>query len=232
MGPYMDYTTIKYDSSGNEVWVKRYRGPAQGSHSGRDIVLDDSGGIYVTGYSDGGSTEYDFATMKHVRNSAPDPFSLLAPPDDALLSFMVLFDWEDATDPDPLDQVRYDLYVSHSPSFHPDSTAICSDLLTSDYTASFDLGIYYWKVRAYDGIAETWSTETWSFQVFLRGDGNGDGVVDPADIVYMINYLFRGDSPPDPMWAGDANCDGVVEPGDVVYLVNYLFRNGYPPGCN
>jgi hypothetical protein len=65
----------------------------------------------------------------------------------------------------------------------------------------------------------------------LRGDANGDGIVDPADVVYLINYLFKEGPLPDPEEAGDANCDGVVDPADVVYLINYLFKNGPPPGC-
>jgi outer membrane protein assembly factor BamB len=64
---------------------------------------------------------------------------------------------------------------------------------------------------------------------YVAGDANGDGVVDPADVVHMINYLFRNGPAPDPLEAGDANCDGVVDPADVVYLINYLFRNGPPP---
>jgi hypothetical protein len=66
---------------------------------------------------------------------------------------------------------------------------------------------------------------------FIPGDANGDGAVDPADVVYLINYLFRSGSPPDPLEAGDANCDGVVDPADVVYLLNYLFRDGPAPSC-
>ena len=65
----------------------------------------------------------------------------------------------------------------------------------------------------------------------LPGDANGDGVVAPGDVVYLINYLFRSGSPPNPWGAGDCNCDGAVAPGDVVYLINYFFRNGDPPCC-
>jgi hypothetical protein len=65
----------------------------------------------------------------------------------------------------------------------------------------------------------------------MRGDASGDGIVDPADVVYLINYLFRDGFAPDPLEAGDANCDGAVDPADVVYLVNYLFREGLAPGC-
>jgi hypothetical protein len=231
-GPYTEYATIEYDTSGNEVWMGRYHGPADGINSSRDIATDDYGNVYVTGPSEGDMTRSDFVTIKYVKNSAPEPFSLLGPPDNAFLSFIVIFEWEDATDPDPADQVRYDLYVSDSPSFHPDSTVIYTDLLPSGHTADFDLGRHYWKVRAFDDYAETWSNQTWSFWVFLRGDANGDGVVDPADIVYLINYFFRGESPPYPLWTGDANCDSEVGPADVVYLINYLFRDGEPPGCN
>jgi hypothetical protein len=63
------------------------------------------------------------------------------------------------------------------------------------------------------------------------GDANGDGVINIADVVYLLNYLFMGGLPPDPLEAGDANCDGLVNIADVVYLLNYLFTGGEPPGC-
>jgi hypothetical protein len=64
-----------------------------------------------------------------------------------------------------------------------------------------------------------------------RGDANGDGIIELGDIVYLINYVFRGGDPPCPMEAGDANCDGIVELGDIVYLINYVYRSGPPPAC-
>jgi hypothetical protein len=64
-----------------------------------------------------------------------------------------------------------------------------------------------------------------------RGDATGDGLVNVADIVYLVNYLYRGGSEPTPVEAGDATCDGVVNVADVVYLVNYLYRGGDPPAC-
>jgi hypothetical protein len=63
------------------------------------------------------------------------------------------------------------------------------------------------------------------------GDANGDGAIDAADIVYLINYLFQSGLAPDPFELGDANCDGAVDGGDVVFLVNYLYQNGSAPGC-
>jgi parallel beta-helix repeat protein len=66
---------------------------------------------------------------------------------------------------------------------------------------------------------------------YVRGDANGDGVIDVADVVYLINYLFISGPAPDPFWLGDANCDGVVNIADAVYLRNYLFLSGPPPSC-
>ena len=65
----------------------------------------------------------------------------------------------------------------------------------------------------------------------LYGDANGDGVIDLADVVYLINYLYRSGLVPNPPEAGDTNCDGTVDIGDVVLLINYLYKNGAAPGC-
>ena len=66
---------------------------------------------------------------------------------------------------------------------------------------------------------------------FVRGDANGDGLIDLADIVHLINFLYRSGDPPSPLEAGDANCDGIVDIADVVFLVNYLYRGGDPSAC-
>lgn len=65
---------------------------------------------------------------------------------------------------------------------------------------------------------------------FIIGDANRDGVINSADVVYLINYLFADGPAAVPLEAGDANCDGVINSADVVYLINYLFIGG-PPGC-
>ena len=68
----------------------------------------------------------------------------------------------------------------------------------------------------------------------LRGDANGDGVVDVLDVFYLANYLFAAGAPPASTCLGDANADGVIDPRDIFYLVNYLFAHGpapTPSGC-
>jgi len=63
------------------------------------------------------------------------------------------------------------------------------------------------------------------------GDCNGDDVINSADVVYLINYLFKGGPAPEPSGVGDVNCDGIINSADVVYLINHLFKGGPPPGC-
>jgi hypothetical protein len=66
---------------------------------------------------------------------------------------------------------------------------------------------------------------------FIRGDANGDGLINLGDAIYILNYLFKGGPAPDPLEAGNANCDGAVDLGDAIYILNYLFKGGPPPGC-
>ena len=65
----------------------------------------------------------------------------------------------------------------------------------------------------------------------IRGDANGDGVINVGDIVYLVSYLYKAGPAPNPLWTGDANSDGIVNVGDIVYLVSYLYKGGPPPGC-
>ena len=58
----MDYITVKYNANGNLVWESRMNGPE--ADEGKDIVLDDSGYVYVTGSSQAGGW-YDFITVKY-----------------------------------------------------------------------------------------------------------------------------------------------------------------------
>ena len=74
-------------------------------------------------------------------------------------------------------------------------------------------------------------TNTVHNHIYLCGDVNSDGVVDVGDVVYLINYLFKGGAAPNPIQAGDVTRDGVVDIGDVVYLINYLFKGGPAPSC-
>ncbi|MBI1804391.1 MAG: SBBP repeat-containing protein [Ignavibacteria bacterium] len=55
-----DFVTIKYDASGNQLWTARYNGAGNTYDYATAIVIDNSGDVYVTGYSDA-----DYLTVKY-----------------------------------------------------------------------------------------------------------------------------------------------------------------------
>jgi len=167
-------------------------------------------------------------------NDPPGPFSLLFPPNKAFTPRGVRFDWEDASDPNLFDQIRYDLYVSTSYRFPPDSTTIDSNLIESEHAKVLDDGIYFWKVKAKDNSGgERWSNQIGYFMVRMHyssiGDLNGSGSIEVGDVVFFLNYLYRSGPAPESLEVGDFNCDGTFDLEDVVYLINYLFKSEYSP---
>ncbi len=66
-GPSLDYTTIKYSPSGEELWVARYDGPGHGGDYAISLAVDGSGNVYVTGMSPPSVEIYrdDYATIKY-----------------------------------------------------------------------------------------------------------------------------------------------------------------------
>lgn len=159
-----DWLTIKYDPDGNTVWEHRYNGPGNNDDIAYDLIIDQYNNVFVTGSRDTTGRVGDCTTIKYWQSTPPGSFTLLAPAEGSNLQPPINFDWEDAVDNNPDDTVSYDLYVSTSPSFHPDSLVIFDHLSASNYSTGFPVGTYYWKVRAYDNHnLEAWSSQTWSF---------------------------------------------------------------------
>jgi hypothetical protein len=66
--------------------------------------------------------------------------------------------------------------------------------------------------------------------LWLNGDVNSNGVINSADIIYEINFVFK--SGPAPMFCeglGDVDCSTDVSSSDIIFLVNYAFKGGPAP---
>ncbi len=65
-----DFVTIKYSSGGAQLWSARYNGPANGDDAATGAALDGLGSVYVTGYSLGSGSGYDYATVQYSSSGA------------------------------------------------------------------------------------------------------------------------------------------------------------------
>lgn len=71
-----DFVILKYDSSGNQLWLRRYNGPGDSHDRATDMAVDESGNVYVTGCSHLYVTSHgrrlsrgnDYTTIKYDSN--------------------------------------------------------------------------------------------------------------------------------------------------------------------
>jgi hypothetical protein len=65
---------------------------------------------------------------------------------------------------------------------------------------------------------------------FKTGDVNVDATLTAADIIFLVNFAFKGGTPPAPVEAaGDTNCSGAVTSADIIQMVNHVFKSGPAP---
>jgi outer membrane protein assembly factor BamB len=137
-------------------------------------------------------------------------------------------------DPNFNDQVHYDVYLGTTDP----PPLVSDDQLAQSYTPPSELEYgtqYYWQIIAFDEIGESTSGPMWTFVTeynVICGDANNDLNVNISDAVVIINYVFIGSDPPDPLCVGDANGDEGVNVSDAVHIINYVFIGGDPPDPN
>lgn len=60
-----DIVTIKYNTNGNAIWTKSYDAPAHKDDEGRKIAIDGGNNIYVAGFGEYSSGNFDFLLLKY-----------------------------------------------------------------------------------------------------------------------------------------------------------------------
>jgi len=66
--------------------------------------------------------------------------------------------------------------------------------------------------------------------VEITGDADTSGTITSADIIYLVNYVFKAGPAPLPIAeSGDVNCSTTVTSADVIFLVGHVFKAGPEP---
>jgi len=159
-GTSYDYCTIKYNSSGDTVWVRRYNGPGNYDDEAYSITVDGSGNVYVTGYSTGNGTnyDYDYCTIKYNSSGVQQWVARYNGPGN----------WNDVAHSIALDGSG-NVYVTG----YSTGTGTNDDYCTIKYNSS---GVQQWVAR-YNGPGN-WIDEAYSLAV----DGSGN--------VYVTGYSY------------------------------------------
>lgn len=65
---------------------------------------------------------------------------------------------------------------------------------------------------------------------WMVGDLNGSSTITLADVILLVNYVFKSGAEPQPhVKMGDANCSNTVTSADVIHLVNFQGKGGPAP---
>ncbi|NCG55723.1 MAG: hypothetical protein GWP35_02340 [Proteobacteria bacterium] len=108
--------------------------------------------------------------------------------------------------------------------------------VTEDYISSgLTTGTHVWElVGVSNGLSSAGSSCTVDVTgpigfLFLRGDANSDSLVNLADSISILEYLFSGGPPSSCQSSMDVNDSGTINIADAINLLAYLFSGGLPP---
>jgi len=66
-----DYATVAYSSTGLPLWTNRYNGPTDSYDIANAVGVDNSGNVFVTGYSHGIGGDLDYVTLAYSSAGVP-----------------------------------------------------------------------------------------------------------------------------------------------------------------
>lgn len=156
----------------NQEWVARYNGTADSTDWGYSITCDDSGNAYVTGYSFGIGTSYDFLTIKYNSSGVQQWASRYNRSGNSSdYSYSIAVDGSG------------NVYVTGWSYLNPQGTN--SDFLTVKYNSA---GVLQWSAtyngpgNSYDGARSI--AIDGAGNVYVTGNSNGQYYSDYATIKY------------------------------------------------
>jgi uncharacterized delta-60 repeat protein len=171
-----DYITVKYSADHLILWTASYDGPAHRDDEVHALALDDSGNVYVTGYSIGNGTASDIATIKYNADGFPQWT--------ARYDCNGFIDWAEGIAVDDSGNV----YVTGKSA----TSFVAYDFVTIKYSARGD---QQWASR-FDGPVHGWDEAT-ALAVDHSGNTYVTGFAATSDSNYdwiTIKYNAQGDS--------------------------------------
>jgi len=204
-----------------------------------DSLTDETHWDYIVRTIDDQGLESYWSSMQgfwtNSRNDTPMVFQANYPDAQIIYEMLPEFAWETSVETDPLDSVYYKFYLAVDPNFQ--FVNVIDSIWDTTFIRLDSLAFgeeYWWKVKALDNTnLPRFSSNVASFRTWKLGDVNTNWTVDILDIVYLVNYKFKGGPAPAPMFSGDMDGNCTINILDIVYLVNYKFKTGSEPlvGC-
>jgi hypothetical protein len=211
-GGYSDVFVTKISHNGNSLVYSTYLGGGRGWEEGSSVALNSSGNAYVTG----ATASSNFPIFKAYDAS----FNGGTWNGDVFVTELS----------NSGNHLVYSTYLGGMNDDHGNGIAVdgSGNAYVTGYTPSSDFPISN-PYQTNQSGGDVFVTKLRPAPPYLPGDATGDAVVDIADAVSLIAYIFSGGSAPSPLLAGDANCDSTVDISDVVYLLAYIFGGGSAP---
>jgi len=93
----------------------------------------------------------------------------------------------------------------------------------------------FYKVRAQDADLQ-WGDfsavkRTHTRIPYICGDVDGKAGITLLDIVFLIDYVYKGGPAPEPFESGNVNNLGDINILDIVFMINYKYKDGPDPNC-
>ena len=66
---------------------------------------------------------------------------------------------------------------------------------------------------------------------WICGDVDDNLDINVADLVFLVDYLFKGGAAPTAYESGNVDGIGEINVADLTYFVDYIFKGGSAPIC-